>query len=384
MNMEFQDQENIYELIIKCLSGRSSSEEDARLLSWKNESEANKRIFNDYRNVWIMSSQLQSETSVNTKEALARLHANIESSDVAYKPVIQIRGLVRIAAALILAFLIGGASSVILFRKPAVTTKAICRFEAPKGSRAITYLPDGTKVWLNAGSALEYSTDFNTKKREVKLSGEAFFKVKTNRSKPFIVMADNIAVKAYGTSFNVKAYPEEKEVTTTLVEGKVEIEGKEKNNKTFTYEMVPKQRVVYYKSEKQVASPDQKEQKEIKSEPQKIAAIPSKTVPIISDANVKTELYTSWKDSLWIIQSEKLEDLALLLERRYNVNITFTSEEVKKYRFSGTIQRETLEQIFEIIRFTMPVSYSINKGQVSIMLDQSLQKRYKPAFHPQN
>jgi len=240
-------------------------------------------------------------------------------------------------------------------------------------------LPDGTKVWLNAESILEYTTDFNIAKREVKLTGEGYFKVKPNPSKPFVVKAGNFSVKAFGTSFNVKAYPDENEVTTTLVEGKVEIEGKEKNNKKFTYKMTPKQKVVYYKDEKQVIANNQGESNEVKGKTQKVTTLQS--VPIISDANVKTELYTSWKDSLWIIQAEKLEDLAVMLERRYNVNIFFSSNEIKNYRFSGTIQHETLEQIFEIMRLTMPVSYSINKGQVSIKLDQGLQKRYKSAFH---
>ena len=381
--MESQDQEKIYELIVKFLSGQSSQEEDERLLTWKNESEENILLFNSLRDCWLMSTQLQTESAFETRKALSKLHANIKSSHITLKPVIQLTGLGRIAAALIATFLVGALCSTILFHKSQIVTKAICRFEAPKGSRAITYLPDGTKVWLNAGSALEYSTDFNTTKRVVKLTGEGFFKVMTNKAKPFVVMADNIAVKAYGTSFNVKAYPEEKEVITTLVEGKVEIEGKEKNNKSFTYNMVPKQKVVYFKEEKQVVTPDQREEKKTE-ETKKIETIKPKALPIVADANVKTELYTSWKDSLWIIQSEKLEDLALLLERRYNVSIAFTNEEVKKYRFSGTIQHETLEQIFEIMRFTMPVSYFINKGQVSIMQDQSLLKRYKQAFHQRN
>jgi ferric-dicitrate binding protein FerR (iron transport regulator) len=378
--MDSFDQENINGLIIKFLSGHSSPGEDALILSWKNKSEENKQLFNDYRNAWVMSSQVQPVSSFNAREALSKLYAGIKLSNEAVKPAVHLEGLLRIAAVLLLAFIIGGISSAFIFHKLSVSPKVqICRFEAPKGSRAITYLPDGTKVWLNAESILEYTTDFNIAKREVKLTGEGYFKVKPNPSKPFVVKAGNFSVKAFGTSFNVKAYPDENEVTTTLVEGKVEIEGKEKNNKKFTYKMTPKQKVVYYKDEKQVIANNQGESNEVKGKTQKVTTLQS--VPIISDANVKTELYTSWKDSLWIIQAEKLEDLAVMLERRYNVNIFFSSNEIKNYRFSGTIQHETLEQIFEIMRLTMPVSYSINKGQVSIKLDQGLQKRYKSAFH---
>jgi transmembrane sensor len=382
--MDSFNQENIYDLIVKFLTGTSLPEEDSFILSWKNESDDNKRVFNDFKNAWLLSSQLQVESIFKSSEALNSLHKKIKVGNIR-NTFLQTNRFLKMAAMLLVMFMIGGICSVLVYRKISVSsTIAVCRFEAPIGSRAVTYLPDGTKVWLNAGSSLEYTTDFNAKKREVKLSGEGFFKVKTDQSKPFVIKVDNLCVKAYGTSFNVKAYPEEKEVTTTLVEGKVEIEGKGINNKPFTFAMLPKQKAIYYKKEKQVLANKNSEQKEVKESPQAVVAIqPVLVAPIIRDVNVKTELYTSWKDSLWIIQAEKLEDLAIMLERRYNVNISFNNIEVKKYRFSGTIQHETLEQIFEIMRLTMPVSYSIDKGQVSIMLDQSLQKRYKSAFHKQ-
>jgi transmembrane sensor len=375
---------DINEVIIKFLSGHSLPEEEHFISEWKKQSEENRKLFNNIKNAWIASSQLKFENPFEVNLALKEVKSKMKiTSSVSFLKSnnIGINSFIKIAALFIIVFTLGICSVLFfgkLFTKP---SESVCRFEAPKGSRAVTYLPDGTKVWLNAESSLEYSTDFNTKKRVVKLTGEGYFKVKTNRSKPFIVMVDGLSIKAFGTSFNIKAYPEEKQVETTLEEGIVKIEGKEKNNKSFTYEMKPKQKIIYYKAEKQFANNEAKEKQHIESVKKAEEFVQSNTEPIVSVNNVKTELYTSWKDSLWIIKAEKLEDLAVLLERRYNVTISFINNDVKKYRFTGAIQNETIEQIFEIMRLTMPVSYSIDKGQVSVMVDQSLQKKYKSPFH---
>jgi len=89
---------------------------------------------------------------------------------------------------------------------------------APKGSNSVSILPDGTKVWLNAGTTLKYTNKFGIKSREVELVGEAYFKVATNPEKPFTVITSELKIRALGTAFNVKAYPDEKVITTTLEE----------------------------------------------------------------------------------------------------------------------------------------------------------------------
>ena len=93
-----------------------------------------------------------------------------------------------------------------------------------QGSKSQITLPDGSKAWINAGSKLSYRGDFNQSDRIVNLEGEGYFNVTSNKAKPFIVQTAHLKVKAFGTVFNVKAYPEEKTVETTLVEGIVEIE----------------------------------------------------------------------------------------------------------------------------------------------------------------
>ena len=91
-----------------------------------------------------------------------------------------------------------------------------------KGSRSRSLLPDGTTVWLNAGSKLYYENDFNGT-REVRLEGEAFFDVVKQTDRPFIVHTSGIDIKVLGTAFNVKSYPEDKTVETTLYRGLVQV-----------------------------------------------------------------------------------------------------------------------------------------------------------------
>ena len=364
------------------MSGNASPDEIHELNNWVSESEANKEYFNNIRIAWLVSPQIDINLRFNASKGLDKIHQKIDKRRD-YQKVRNLNGskyfisnkILKIAAIFFIVFLSGVITSYYILKNS--SDSSICYIEAPLGSRVSAGLPDGSQVWLNAGSKLEYNTNYNRNNREVHLTGEGFFKVKTNPNKPFIVKTREISVKAVGTAFNVKAYPDEKQVTTTLVEGKVQLEGKGENNKTFSYSLSPNQKATYYKDEKlfdnikkTVEKPKPAEKREIEKE-----IIPLKEVaPIVSNINVNTELYTSWKDERWIIQTENLEDLAVLLERRFNVKLTFKNEELKKYRFSGTIQNETLEQIFDIMR------YVIDKGKVTLDMDKTLKNKYRAAY----
>jgi ferric-dicitrate binding protein FerR (iron transport regulator) len=379
---------NYNELINTFLSGNCTSNEKKQLKNWIKESKANENYFEHKKLTWYSCIQEDLNIRFSSKAALEKVHNTIRKENSHYKitntkstRLLPFNNLLRIAAIVLIAFLTGGITAYLLVKNN--NAGNICYLEAPLGSRVSAGLPDGTQVWLNAGSKLEYTTNYNRKNREVRLTGEGYFKVKTNANKPFIVRTKEISIKAIGTAFNVKAYPDEKQVTTTLVEGKVKLEGIGENNKKFSYSLIPKQKATYYKDitlfdavQKNAEKPKVTKKKEIEKE-----IIPLKEVaPIVSNIDVNTELYTSWKDERWIIESENLDDLAILLERRFNVKLWFKNNELKKYRFSGTIQNETLEQIFDIMRLTLPVTYFIDKGNVTIDMDKSLKNKYRAAY----
>jgi len=230
-------------------------------------------------------------------------------------------------------------------------------------------------VWLNAGSRLTYLKDFNEKTRLVSLEGEAFFKVKTNKKKPFVVNAFGLKVNAVGTAFNVKAYPNDKSIIATLVEGVIKVEGKGFNQKSFAYTLKPNQNIIYVRDSKLIES-EKSTNEGINHEKNK--GLRPEVIPeeILLNDNIRTEILTSWKDKHWIIEGEELENLATLLERRYNVVVHFKSKELKSFKFSGTIENETIEQVMEILKLTTPLKFEFGKGEVWWDIDNKLVDKY--------
>lgn len=371
---------DIYDLIIRFLKGETSRVENEALLKWKNNQPENEALFNKVRATWMATSQVNHPV-FDENAALLNIYSRMATE--ATEPAVRLKTLslsylLKVAAVLLLVFLGGGTASYLIFNSSSQSEKIVKIF-APKGSRSVAYLPDGSRVWLNAGSELTYKIN-NGENREVKLVGEAFFKVKSDKNHPFIVSANGMFIKAFGTSFNVKAYPEERKVTTTLVEGIVRIE-KEGATENSVITLKPNQKVVvfndsslfYHEKSKIIENNDNKDEAIIALDVQK-------SIPAIQAQNVNTDLYTSWKDDKWIIDSEEFGNLATLLERRYNVNIEFQTNELEKYRFSGTFTNETVEQAMDLMRYTLPFKYSIDKNNILIKVDPILVRSYNQAY----
>jgi transmembrane sensor len=384
------EKEEIDDIILKYLSGECTESERKELLRWSNSSKTNTEYFEKIKYTWVSSAQLRKDPNFETNLAFEDLKKALDGEALketryetlnlySRKKIIQ--KILKYAAIFILVFTVSSLSSILVYQHLIQKqNKSVCYYEIPLGSKGKAVLPDGTQVWLNAGSKLSYATDYNTGSRTVKLIGEGFFEVVTNPKKPFIVQAKGLDIKAYGTAFNVKAYSDDKEVITTLVRGKVNIEGKDNLNMPFTIQMRPKQCVRYLVTNqfRNLAN----NTKETKTETHKILDIDSqKTKDLtIKIDTVKTELYTSWKDDRWVIENAKLLDLIKDLERRFGVNFTINSEELKKYHFSGTLQNENIEQVLNILRLTLPVKYTIQKNKIDLKLDSDLKVKYIQAM----
>jgi len=368
------------DLIISFLSGNGAASDHDILLDWVNQSEENRAYFLKMQSIWLGAGQCTSAEMVNTEKALLKVQqatggSTRETSKRSFSLVSRISG---IAAAFVMIFLLGGLASYFLFgdRGDDLTVSSVI---APKGSKAKTVLPDGSEVWLNAGSNLSYNnTSYFRKNREVRLAGEAYFQVVTDRDKPFVVKAKGLDIKAVGTEFNVKAYPEEKIVETTLVEGIVKIEGRDQDKRIIDITLSPRQKAVCYteggsgiSSEQPISSGETGEDPEGDDHP------PAKISRAIISSNVKTDLYTSWRDNRWIIEGMDIGQLSVLIERRYNVSIEFASAELKDYRFTGTFQDETLEQVMQVLKLTAPLNYEIGKGRVELTMDHSMKDKYQ-------
>ncbi|WP_303180230.1 FecR family protein [uncultured Butyricimonas sp.] len=178
--------------------------------------------------------------------------------------------------------------------------------QVPKGGEYELILPDGTHVWINSDSELSFPAQFDETKREVVLSGEAYFSVTKNAAKPFIVKTNgNIEVKVLGTEFNILAYPNADVIETTLCEGSVNVSDK-KQNVTLT----PSHQAVYEKHSSNLTT-----------------------------RKVDVRLYTTWKEGLFVFENKPLEEIMTTLSRWYNINVFYVNPAVKKYHFTGDLER---------------------------------------------
>lgn len=203
----------------------------------------------------------------------------------------------------------------------------------PKCGEYTLKLSDGSTVFLNSESQLRYPVQFQGKIREVYLSGEAYFKVAKDASKPFIVHTDKTAVEVLGTEFNVMAYGDEVNTEVTLVEGSVNVEV---NN---THKILTPGRQI---------------------------AVNNTTLESVI-RNVKLEQYIAWKKGLFAFDAMPLDQLMRGLSRWYNISYTFQNNSMKTLRFTGGFKKsEKIEEIFRMIENVTDVDFTVTGNSVVI------------------
>jgi transmembrane sensor len=392
--MEFSTNfERIDELILSFLRGKITFEEKQGLKDWLSEDNANKEYFREIYLLWKACSIADlNHQNEKVAESLKKVHYKIfeaeKETPFSYK---RTAGYIafsklRLVAAILLILGLGAFFSYFLVKDENKNVlSSLNEIKVPLGSKSIVVLPDKTEVWLNAGTKLTYSRTYGEKSREVNLEGEGYFKVVKMQKKPFIVHTQRANIKALGTEFNVKAYPEENTIETILVKGSVvinKITGVENDQNSKSIVLKPGQKVLIFKDEK-IENVIQDERLVATNNPTsvKVSALPARIsrkemVPEISNTNVET----SWKDQSWVIQGEELKDLFVKIGRRYNVTIELKDKELERYKFSAIIENETLEQVFDVMALTIPLTYNIEKGFVVITLNQKLEKKYKRAY----
>jgi transmembrane sensor len=377
MNAFEENKEDFEELALKFLSGDITEKEMSSFNDLLNLSTDNAHKFQELKEAWFASGEYStSEGGLNTQESWEKVKVGLDRSliidDRKHFNYFSIGKLWKTAASWLLLISIGATGTWLLIHKKAPGPAVTCEISTPLGSRSRTILPDGTEVWLNAGTTMRYPASFSTKQRDVFLEGEAYFKVKSNKKCPFVVHTSDVKIKALGTIFNVKAYPTDKNIVTTLVEGMVQLENTEKNMKTFNYILKPKEKLTYYISENKVEKNADVESKSLAKENK----LNEKQHDIVVNENINTNLLTSWKDPRWVIDGERIDNLAVLLERRYGVKINLLSNELALYKFSGTIENETLEQVLKYLKLATPIRFEVKKGYVDLMINEATKENY--------
>ena len=207
--------------------------------------------------------------------------------------------------------------------------------EAPQGSRTQMTLPDGTKVWLNAGSKISYTQGFSIVNRLIRLVGEGYFEVAHNELLPFRVSSKNLQVSVLGTKFNFRDYPTDAEAIVSLAEGKVALDDLTHSGKETIY-LTPNQRAVMSKQ----------------------------------NGNIEIEDYTvsnsiQWTTGNLIFDGEQLKDIVKDLERSYNVKITIANKDLLTLRFYGDFvrQEQSLNEVLDALSATGKIHYK-TEGEI--------------------
>ncbi|RIH64897.1 DUF4974 domain-containing protein [Mariniphaga sediminis] len=200
--------------------------------------------------------------------------------------------------------------------------------KAPIGGIVDLKLPDGSKVWLNAGSELKYPASFSGAQREVSIVGEAFFDVE-KADAPFVVNNLGPQVTVYGTQFNVNAYHNEEDVVVALAKGKVSLTVN--NEEQF---LEPGEISVFNKDKR---------------------TLTIKQMPI--------DQFVNWRSGELIFRDATLASIARTLERRYNARIKIVDATVANYTYNVIVRVETFEQILELLTLTAPIKYTYIKPE---------------------
>ncbi|MHB1921976.1 MAG: FecR family protein [Chitinophagaceae bacterium] len=231
------------------------------------------------------------------------------------------------------------------------------------GSRTQILLPDGTQVWLNAGSKITYDNNFSDQlEREVSLTGEAYFDVAHRQNQPFIIHTSQLDIRVLGTAFNVRAYPGDKATETTLIRGSIEVSFHENPSRKII--LRPYEKMTVYNNHYQLSRIQ--DNKSVPEQP--LANIPEFSIshtrrdPLLDSGLVET----SWMQGKLVFRREDFGELARQMERKYGVIFHFKDQSLKQEKFTGIFTNESVEKALNALKIAKPFHYRLEDGQVDL------------------
>ncbi len=328
------------ELIIKYCQNKCSVEEIQRLFNWIEESPSNRLYYKQIRNVWDLNTLLNnhsvSQQELQRKYSELKLSVGLDSSSDNrdrrnWNP---FQFWLKIAAALIIGI---GLSWFYVSYRDSQRIVAWNEIEVPIGQCVHISLSDGSKVWLNSKSKLVYPESFSQKDRTVRLDGEAYFEVTHDAKHPFLVQTKSTTVEVKGTKFNVYAYSNLPIATTTLLEGKILLNLKDRNHDAF--EMNPNQQIKYNSSTREVT--------------------------LIQDFDADNTI--CWISGIYSFNDLPFKELIQQLEQHYNTRILVQNKELLDYPCTGKFRySESLGEILDVIRISIPFKYRKEDDKILI------------------
>ena len=335
------EEENKYidELIANYLTEGLDKNALDELKTWIAASAENQQYFIRQREIWFSAVSREAASVYDKDKAFENFRNRVESQkeiQSTSRRGFSLSALWRYAAVVAIIIAVGCIS----YWQGEVNVKdtfADISVEAPLGSKTKLYLPDGTLVWLNAGSRMTYSQGFGVDNRKVELEGEGYFEVKRNEKIPFFVKTKDLQLQVLGTKFNFRDYPEDHEVVVSLLEGKVGL-----NN-------------LLREEKEAVLSPDER-------------AVLNKANGLLTVESVTASNASQWTDGYLFFDEELLPDIAKELERSYNVKIHIANDSLKTFRFYGNFVRreQNIQEVLEALASTEKMQYKIEERNITI------------------
>ena len=333
---------DIDKIITRYLKDSLDSEEQTSLEEWLNENEDHPQQLSALKKIWKTS--IGYAGIVNQKDEREkiwkRLHPGMDN-DVGYqsrkKPIYTI--VIRYAAIFLLiatfVFVIGNYVDTSVEPDTEIT---IIQRNNPAGQKSILHLPDGSTVWLNAGSSISYASDFNNHSRTMELRGEAFFEVAKNPEIPFEVHTDGLIVTAVGTSFNVHSFGEDIE-QIALNTGKVRVEYLDEHIQRAPSFLNPGEMAIYNSNTGKLKLTEFEDQDPF-----------------------------AWKDGRIIFKHATFEEVITVLSRWYNVEFEVNGTLEQEWNYTSTFDNVILENVLASLKFSESIDYKIEGSTVKIIL----------------
>ena len=310
-------------IISRYLSKEATPEEIKVLDDWISATPENYRSFLSQKYVWEVSHPAFNPEEIDVDSAHRKVMEQIlhQNQPVSVRPKLSfLHYWQQVAAILLLPLLI--LSAYLYFKPASQIAETYQELFTPYGTWSVVNLPDGSKVWLNAGSSLKYPTQFNDKQRVVSMQGEAYFEVESDKEHPFIVKTKQLTVEATGTAFNVNAYAPDHVAAVTLVKGKVAVTLDQKK----TISLSPGEKIDY-----------------------------NLATSLYNVNKTNTYKWCSWKDGILIFRDDPLEYVFKRLGQTYNVEFILKDAELGKYSYKATFEGESLNEILRLLEMSAPI-----------------------------
>jgi ferric-dicitrate binding protein FerR (iron transport regulator) len=319
----------IEELLPGYFSGDLSEQDRAMIDEWRMESEENEILYIESMKAWEAIPLLNEMEQFDSFESLKKVNKKISKQEG-----LKWRTFIQLAAAVLLIPLLAYSgyltARIFSLNKQQTENLVMQTISSRQGMVTQFDLADGTKVWLNSGSKLQFPTRFTGDTRDVELSGEAFFDVTKNDKQPFRVNAKDLIVEVLGTSFNVVSFEDEEQSEVVLVEGKVLLFSEAEKVKKVFGTMLPGQRAVYNEDLHEVEAEE-----------------------------VTVDKYIAWRDGNLIFRDDNMEDVVKRLSRWFNVEIVINDPEIKNYEYKASFRNETLTQVLNLLKLSAPIDYQL-------------------------